>query len=187
MNTKFMDRVFSAMENQESEVLNQIENDVDIALEDGGLYDEEYDIQKVGDKLSIIKDKVNNEDTEVRTEEGLNTLTPIVPIDGTATVDYTKDGNKVTGNFLGYGEDIVKVGPDDFIPADQVDSVTFSTGTKGKVIEKGQLKFEIDEVPIIIDFKKRVAYNGDDVRQFWEIKPNTKFTDLIQKISEEIK
>lgn len=62
--TKFMQRVFSAIDNQESEVLDQIQKDIEIAREDGSLTSEQYDIE-VTDGRTMITDKINNEVTEV--------------------------------------------------------------------------------------------------------------------------
>lgn len=62
--TKFMQRIFSAVENKESEVLDQIQKDIEIALEDGSINTEEYDISVSDDKVLLL-DKVNNETTEI--------------------------------------------------------------------------------------------------------------------------
>ena len=61
--TKFIERIFSAMKNQESQVLDQVANDIMEAKENGNLTADQYDMSRLGDGKILIKDKVNNEDT----------------------------------------------------------------------------------------------------------------------------
>lgn len=66
---KFMTRIFSAMENQEDAVLNQIQNDLEIAKEDGSLESDQYNITYKGDDTYEVEDKVNNETTIVKDDD----------------------------------------------------------------------------------------------------------------------
>lgn len=64
MDTKFMTRIFSAMENKESELLDQVDNDINVALEDGSCKaDGQYSMDKIDEKTVKIHDDVNDEDT----------------------------------------------------------------------------------------------------------------------------
>lgn len=58
--TKLMTRIFSAVENHEEEVLNQIENDMNMALEDGSVEAEQYSMKKLSDTEVEVTDKVND-------------------------------------------------------------------------------------------------------------------------------
>ena len=76
MATRFMTRIFSAQDKQEDEILDQIQNDVEIAMEDGNLDTEEYSISKFSDDSVIITDNGNGEqtkatvsDSEIKLEE----------------------------------------------------------------------------------------------------------------------
>lgn len=66
--TKFMTRIFSAIENDETAVLEQLDKDLDIAKEDGSCEGDQYVITASDDKV-ILHDKVNNEDTEIIEDE----------------------------------------------------------------------------------------------------------------------
>jgi hypothetical protein len=59
-----MDRLFSAMENKEDRVLDQIGHDIQLAKENNVLETKEYKITKDG-KDVIIHDNIHNQDTKV--------------------------------------------------------------------------------------------------------------------------
>jgi hypothetical protein len=181
-----MQRVFSAIEAEESEILNQIENDVDIALEDNKIQDEEYDMDKLSDSTVIVRDKVNDEITEINQTDNENVMSEITPIDYDIEIVYDKDGEKVNGKMLGVGETAIKVGPDDFIPANQVDSVVFSNDMKGTLKSGGLAELIVGDHKILVDFKKRLAQNADDPRQMWEWKPSDKLSDVVLRIKKEL-
>lgn len=61
--TKFIERIFSAMRNQETQVLDQVANDVMEAKEKGSLTADQYDMSRLDDGKVLIKDKINNEST----------------------------------------------------------------------------------------------------------------------------
>lgn len=65
-----MTRIFSAQDKQEDEILDQIQNDVEIAMEDGELDTEEYSISKFSDDSVVITDKGNGEQTKATISEG---------------------------------------------------------------------------------------------------------------------
>jgi len=67
--TKFMERIFSAIENDEKELTNQINHDLDMAMEDGNVDTEEYSMKKMSDNEVEIHDKVNDEDTIAKVGE----------------------------------------------------------------------------------------------------------------------
>lgn len=103
---KLMTRIFSAMDNKESMILDQLETDIDIAKKDGKLDTEEYNITPMEDGSVVIHDKVNNELTKaVDTDEGItlseipgNTIKDLV-INGPVTwIDNS--GNSSTGRLL---------------------------------------------------------------------------------------
>jgi len=59
-----MSRIFSAMENNEDQVLNQLEDDINMALEDGTCEAcGQYSIEKIDDSTVKINDLVNDEST----------------------------------------------------------------------------------------------------------------------------
>lgn len=75
MKTKLMQRVFSAIENEEDKVLYQLNQDIEIAKEDGKLDAEQYSI--IVDESGIdIYDKVNNEITHVEDTDNTYKLSP---------------------------------------------------------------------------------------------------------------
>lgn len=77
MKTRFMQRVFSAQENGEAEVLDQIQNDIDIAREDGSCDADEYSIEKLDDDSVRITDKENGEVTEATVTDDDIAMAPV--------------------------------------------------------------------------------------------------------------
>lgn len=61
---KLMQRFFTAMEEEENPVIDQLTHDIEDAQKNHGLKTEEYDIIEKPDKLTIY-DKVNKEYTDV--------------------------------------------------------------------------------------------------------------------------
>lgn len=103
---KLMTRIYSAMNNGEGPILDQLENDIQIAKEDGKLDTEEYNISPMEDGSVVIHDKVNNEDTKaVDTGEGItlseipgNTREDLVIGSPVTWVDSS--GNSNTGRLI---------------------------------------------------------------------------------------
>lgn len=60
---RLIQRIYSAMENQESQVLDQIANDIQEAKDKGSISTSQYDIENLGDNKVIITDKENGEKT----------------------------------------------------------------------------------------------------------------------------
>lgn len=71
-NTRFMERMFSATEKEEKEVLNQVAGDIQKAKEEGAVDTEELKYEKVGDNQVSITDKANNETTIAEVAEDGN-------------------------------------------------------------------------------------------------------------------
>jgi hypothetical protein len=84
--TKFMTRIFSAINNEETEVLEQLDKDIDIAKEDGSCDTDQYTITASDDKV-ILHDKVNNEDTEIIENENGEVTFSKVDLEGNETKD----------------------------------------------------------------------------------------------------
>ena len=62
-NTRFMERMFSATDNQEEEVLNQVAGDINEAKANGEVDTDELKYEKIDDNRVLITDKANNEIT----------------------------------------------------------------------------------------------------------------------------
>ena len=62
-NTRFMERMFSATENQEEELLNQVAGDIQKAKEDGLVETDELKFEKFGEDQVLITDKANQQIT----------------------------------------------------------------------------------------------------------------------------
>jgi hypothetical protein len=71
-NTRFMERMFSATEKEEKEVLNQVAGDIQKAKEEGAVDTDELKYEKVGDNQVSITDKANNETTIAEVAEDGN-------------------------------------------------------------------------------------------------------------------
>ena len=71
-NTRFMERMFSATEKEEKEVLNQVAGDIQKAKEEGSVDTDELKYEKVGDNQVSITDKANNETTIAEVAEDGN-------------------------------------------------------------------------------------------------------------------
>jgi hypothetical protein len=65
MATKFAQRLFTAQMKREDDLLNQVENDIEIAKEDGIIDTEEYLITASDNGDIMLFDKVNNEITDI--------------------------------------------------------------------------------------------------------------------------
>lgn len=141
------------MENHEDELLNQVENDIDTALEDGEVKSEQYTIEKVDDSTVRINDVVNDEVT-------------LASVDDESMQISLQDESEKRAEEL----------------RAECDSRGFS-GT----IKDGNLYARIQDVDIVFDFKKGEARNADNERQKWSFKPNTPFTELIDKIEADLK
>lgn len=98
MITKFAQRLFSAQDEQEDVVLNQIENDINIAKEDGIVNTEEYLITADKDGNISVFDKVNEEITLIKEEgdefvlSGISEVQDNIPLNSEVSFD---DGSGV--------------------------------------------------------------------------------------------
>jgi len=72
MNTRFMERMFSASEKQEEKVLNQVAGDIQKAKEGETVDTDELKYEKVGDNQVMVTDKGNNETTIAEVSEDGN-------------------------------------------------------------------------------------------------------------------
>lgn len=90
MATKFAQRIFTAQENHEDELLNQVENDIEIAKEDGVLDTDEYTMTSDGDKVTVF-DKINNEITDIEVTD-----------DEYVMSDYSEDGDESSDQDSSY-------------------------------------------------------------------------------------
>lgn len=67
---KFMQRIYSAMEAGEDQVIDQISSDIDLAKKSGNLDSEEYQITANKDDDPVIHDKVHDEYTKIKAIPG---------------------------------------------------------------------------------------------------------------------
>lgn len=68
--TRYMTRIFSAMQNQEDLILGQTQNDLAIALEDGSLDTDELNFVREADGSIVVTDKETGEVTLVTAGDG---------------------------------------------------------------------------------------------------------------------
>ena len=71
-NTRFMERMFSATEDKEENVLNQVAGDIQKAKEGEAVDTDELKYEKVGDNQVMVTDKGNNETTIAEVSEDGN-------------------------------------------------------------------------------------------------------------------
>lgn len=108
---KLMDRIFSAMNNGEDLILDQLSNDIQLANEDGGLDTREYSITPNGDGSSTIHDKVNNEDTTasenqngIELKDAPKNTNPEIKVGGLVTWK-DNNGNQLEGKLVSIADD----------------------------------------------------------------------------------
>jgi hypothetical protein len=183
-----MTRIFAAIEAEEDPILNQLEADIDVALEDGSLDTEEYSMERIGDNTLNILDKINNEVTIAEvTPTGVNLSNPKSPedtevqeINDTAYVEEA-GGQKVPEDYENEVTAEESQVPKAIIPGDEIKEFA-------KV--KDGLIFRIGDSDFRVEFNKNgkggVVSNIDDERQHWEFDSKTPFDEILKKISEEV-
>jgi hypothetical protein len=196
--SKLLTRIYSAIENQEDELLDQIENDIDIALEDGQMEADDYRIEKIDDSNVKIHDKVNDEDTFAIVSDSNIDLTDVQPliepeIPVGATVSWIDDNGTVhKGELLETGEHTVSVQDQDKVVTMSKNSIKLLNKKKRKSFSpKGTMKgglfvIKIGDNDIFIDINKHYAWNADDERQGWEFKKSDSLENLVKMISKDL-
>lgn len=104
---RLMQRIYSAMTNGENPVLDQVQNDIQLAKEFGEIDRSQYNMKSRDDGSILIHDKVHNEDTRaIDSEHGIN-LTE-VPKNNLAVGDSVtwRDGERNrSGKLISVGDD----------------------------------------------------------------------------------
>lgn len=110
METKLMQRIFTAINKGEDPILDQLEQDLATAKKDGSLCTEEYDLRSQKDGSITIKDKINNEVTRaIESEDGIK-LSPVrVLIKGNPVSWIDGTGTKQVGTLVETNGDESKV------------------------------------------------------------------------------
>lgn len=192
MITKFAQRLFSAQDEQEDVVLNQIENDINIAKEDGIVNTEEYLITAdKGGNLSVF-DKVNEEITLIK-EEGdefvLSDMSEVqdeVPLNSEVSFD---DGSGVVkvGTLLKVdGEDATVLVDDTELV---VDYAILSPGDKlfSASVSKDIVVLRVGEYDVKINSKKKTAKLLDeDFDEEFKVDINQPMIALIKDLKGQI-
>lgn len=188
MNTKLMTRIFAALDAGEDPILNQLETDLDVALEDGAVDTEEYSMERLSDDTISILDKVNDEVTIAEvTPTGVNLSNPKSPedtkvqeIDDTAYAEEA-GGQKVPEDYENEITAEESQVPKAIVPGDEVKEFA-------KV--KDGLIFRIGDSDFRVEFNKNgkggVVSNIDDERQTFEFDSKTPFDSILKKISDEV-
>lgn len=106
---RFITRIYSAIENKEDEVLNQIERDLLIADEDGELDTQEYTMTKSEDGSIDILDKGTGEVSKADiTDNEVSVTESDIPINSIVTWE-DEAGNEVSGRILSESDNYLEV------------------------------------------------------------------------------
>lgn len=200
---KFMTRVFSAIENEESEVLNQIESDLSMAKEDGSLDTEEYSID-YSDGVYTLIDKPNAETTVIKeipedqsyymmdimdankaipepTSNGISVGMRVIWLDQlgekhSGIVSEINDGNAT----------VIENATALTVPTDQLQSVTESDETFSGTFKGGKMIVRIGQYDVQLDAKEKVAIVLDEDISF-QFDPKQSLEKVISEIESKLK
>lgn len=110
METILMRRIFTAIANEEDQVLDQIEKDIATAKESGSLITDEYDLRRQLDGSITIKDKVNNEVTRAVENDNNIELSPVRSlIVGSSVTWVDGSGTRHIGTLMSTEGELSKV------------------------------------------------------------------------------
>lgn len=193
MSTKLMQRIFSAYKNQEDAVLNQVQNDIEIAKEDGRLETEQYSI--IADDEGIdIYDKINNEVTHIDEKDdvyhmSVPTHVPELPL-GTPVIWMDDSGIMQEGTLEAINGDIATVsinGAPNAVKYDLLKPVDESSKDFADVF-KDKFIFRLGDYDLEYDIKKKVVKVLDDnVKAEWQVNPSKSFDDFLKSTAEKLK
>lgn len=193
MSTKLMQRIFCAYKNQEDLVLNQIQNDIEIAKEDGRLETEQYSI--IADDEGIdIYDKVNDEITHIDEKDdvyqmSVPTHVPELPL-GTSVMWMDDSGIMQEGTLEAINGDIATVsinGAPNSIKYDLLKPVDESSKEFADIF-KDKFIFRLGDYDLEYDIKKRmVRVLDDNVKAEWQVNPSKSFDDFLKSTAEKLK
>lgn len=206
-----MTRVFAAVENQEDAVLNQIENDVDIALEDGFCDTAQYSIEKLDDRTVKITDKVNNEVTKAEVKDGSCTLSELadtsvnnVPTElpelnlGDVVVWIDDSDNQREGSLVELNGDLVTIEPYNVpegetvtLSRKQVRLLHEGDGQFARSEKRGEstiLIIRIGDYDVEFDTKQKKATLVDDVKKLtWQFNPSQPLTQILKEAKAKVR
>jgi len=196
--TKIMNRVFSAVENKEDTILNQLENDIELAQEDGLMDSQQYSIKKLSDNKFELTDKVNNEVTNIESDDNKLALsepvseTEIQDIPLNSQVAWIDESDNIhQGTLKELNGNLVTIKPmsedepEVTLNKDQVrllDSKTYAAKFKDHkmVIRLGEYDIEFDintDIARVLDEKIDCS---------WKFNKNDKMSMIIKQAQKEI-
>jgi hypothetical protein len=161
-----MNRIFSAIANNEDQVLDQLNKDIDIAKEDGICEADQYTITASDDKI-ILHDKINDEDTEIINLENGDTTFSAVDTNGDPKPDEVlplvtekngKDFSEMTDEELDETIELMSVKASRVKKFSLESLRTFAKGGW----KNGKLFITIGDSDVAIDLKNKVAIVLDE-------------------------
>jgi hypothetical protein len=161
-----MNRIFSAIANNEDQVLDQLNKDIDIAKEDGICDADQYTITANDDKI-ILHDKINDEDTEIINLENGDTTFSAVDTNGDpkpegvlplVTEKSGKDFSEMTDEELDETIELMSVKVSNVKHFSLESLRTFAKGGW----KNGKLFITIGDSDVAIDLKNKVAIVLDE-------------------------